>query len=109
MMDDDNVQVFTEQIGGGLLLFRSPDSSPSQPAEPSNVAAPAVRHPITSINIMVTDVAKKKDVFVKIQSSSKFERLMDCYCKLVDKDPHSLRFLFNDKRIMADDTAHGVS
>lgn len=104
MVDGDAVHVFAQQLGGGLLLFHSLDSSFSPPSESlSDATTLAPRIVICTVD------ATEESVFFKIRPTAKLEKLMNAYCEFKDKDLCTLRFLFNGKCFNADDTAHGVS
>lgn len=110
MMDGDAVHVFTEQFGGGPPSLHSPDSNQSPPAKPPNVAGGGEATPEArrAIEIKLVDIAKNELVF-KLRPTTKLDRVMDGYCKHNGKAPHSTRFLFDGKRVVAGDTPDLVS
>lgn len=58
------------------------------------------------LNIKVTD--NNNELMFKIKKSTKLEKLMAVFCERHGKEPGSVRFLFDGKRVQGSDTPDGL-
>ena len=77
-----------------------PESSNDNTETPK--AAPAGGADFISVKVMGQD---NSEVYFKIKKHPPLRKLMDAYCTRVGANPQSMRFLYDGRRIQADQTA----